>query len=167
MKTGIPCAHILTGKTCSHFMEPVFKTGGSVMNAPCSTLYRIVVYIHENNSPDQRNWRWPLYLYIGMYNFTGQVWFVYIFCFKNIFLLFKYLNSYIGTLGRIWLFEKQSLSLQLHTTSVGLKESTIPVTLIPGDGVGPELMDSVQSVFKSLGAPVTFETMHLSEVSFK
>ncbi len=62
---------------------------------------------------------------------------------------------------------KQLLSLQLHTTSVGLKESTIPVTLIPGDGVGPELMDSVQSVFKSLGAPVTFETMHLSEVSFK
>ena len=62
---------------------------------------------------------------------------------------------------------KQFLSLQLHTTSVGLKESTIPVTLIPGDGVGPELMDSVQSVFKSLGAPVTFETMHLSEVSFK
>merc|ERR1711997_802845 len=53
---------------------------------------------------------------------------------------------------------------KLHTTSVGLKESTIPVTLIPGDGVGPELMDSVQSVFKSLGAPVTFETMHLSEV---
>ena len=86
---------------------------------------------------------------------------------KTFFLLFKYLNSYIGTLGRIWLFEKQLLSLQLHTTSVGLKESTIPVTLIPGDGVGPELMDSVQSVFKSLGAPVTFETMHLSEVSFK
>jgi len=53
---------------------------------------------------------------------------------------------------------------KLHTTSAGLKESTIPVTLIPGDGVGPELMDSVQSVFKSLGAPVTFETMHLSEV---
>ena len=50
---------------------------------------------------------------------------------------------------------------------MGLKESTIPVTLIPGDGVGPELMDSVQLVFKSLGAPVTFETMHLSEVSFK
>ena len=85
---------------------------------------------------------------------------------KNIFFIFKYISSYIGILGRIWLL-KQLSSLQLHTTSVGLKESTIPVTLIPGDGVGPELMDSVQSVFKSLGAPVTFETMHLSEVSFK
>ena len=94
------------------------------------------------------------------------MWFVYIFCF-TFFLLFKYINSYIGTLGRIWLALKQLSSLQLHTTSAGLKESTIPVTLIPGDGVGPELMDSVQSVFKSLGAPVTFETMHLSEVSFK
>ena len=53
---------------------------------------------------------------------------------------------------------------KLHTTSVQKKDGTIPVTMIPGDGVGPELMDSVQSVFKSLGAPVSFETMHLSEV---
>ena len=48
---------------------------------------------------------------------------------------------------------------------MGFKDGKIPVTMIPGDGVGPELMDSVQSVFKTLGAPVTFETMHLSEVS--
>ena len=33
-----------------------------------------------------------------------------------------------------------------------------------GDGVGPELMDSVQSVLKSVGAPLHFEIMHLSEV---
>ncbi len=38
------------------------------------------------------------------------------------------------------------------------------VTMIPGDGVGPELMDSVQAVVKSAGAPVDFETFHLSEV---
>ena len=30
MKTGIPCAHILTGKTCLHCREPVFKLGGSL-----------------------------------------------------------------------------------------------------------------------------------------
>ncbi len=36
--------------------------------------------------------------------------------------------------------------------------------MIPGDGVGPELMDSVQTLVKSLGAPVDFEIYHLSEV---
>ena len=36
--------------------------------------------------------------------------------------------------------------------------------MIPGDGVGPEIMDSVQNVVKSVGAPIEFEVMHLSEV---
>lgn len=43
-------------------------------------------------------------------------------------------------------------------------DGNFPVTMIPGDGVGPELMDSVQVVMKSIGAPIQFETMHLSEV---
>ena len=38
------------------------------------------------------------------------------------------------------------------------------VTMIPGDGVGPEIMDAVQTVVKSVGAPIDFEVMHLSEV---
>jgi hypothetical protein len=55
MKTGIPCVHILTGKTCFNHREnllyyrdsvllerTVFKTGSS-LHAPCSTLYRIAV----------------------------------------------------------------------------------------------------------------------------
>jgi len=69
-------------------------------------------------------------------------------------------------IGRQWIFKSANIprSNHLHTTSVQKKDGTIPVTMIPGDGVGPELMDSVQSVFKSLGAPVSFETMHLSEV---
>ena len=44
------------------------------------------------------------------------------------------------------------------------KEGRIPVTMIPGDGVGPELMDSVKEVLTSIGAPIDFETYHLSEV---
>merc|ERR1711981_111997 len=71
--------------------------------------------------------------------------------------------------GRHWIFKSANIPRsnhvqKLHTTSVQQQNGTIPVTMIPGDGVGPELMDSVQSVFKSLGAPVSFETMHLSEV---
>ena len=44
------------------------------------------------------------------------------------------------------------------------KDGRIPVTMIPGDGVGPELMDSVKEVLTSIGAPIDFETYHLSEV---
>ncbi len=35
------------------------------------------------------------------------------------------------------------------------------VTLIPGDGVGPELMNSVKEVFRSAGVPVEFEEIFL------
>jgi len=38
------------------------------------------------------------------------------------------------------------------------------VTLIPGDGVGPELVESVEEVFKHAGIPVDFEELFLSEV---
>jgi isocitrate dehydrogenase (NAD+) len=38
------------------------------------------------------------------------------------------------------------------------------VTLIPGDGVGPELMTSVKDVFSAAGVPVDFEVITASEV---
>lgn len=38
------------------------------------------------------------------------------------------------------------------------------VTLIPGDGVGTELVGSVQEVFKHVGVPLEFEEIFLSEV---
>ncbi len=40
----------------------------------------------------------------------------------------------------------------------------VPVTLVPGDGVGPEVADAVQAVFKAAGVPVDFETFFLSEI---
>jgi len=51
-----------------------------------------------------------------------------------------------------------------------LKSSNIPlakyggrhtVTMLPGDGIGPEMMGYVKEVFKYAGAPVNFETVHL------
>ncbi|XP_058061603.1 isocitrate dehydrogenase [NAD] subunit beta, mitochondrial isoform X2 [Anopheles bellator] len=45
------------------------------------------------------------------------------------------------------------------------KEGRITCTLIPGDGVGPELVYSVQEVFKAADVPVDFETFFLSEVN--
>ena len=66
-----------------------------------------------------------------------------------------------------------SLVPQIQTTSA-LHASTaqtprsedgrVTCTLIPGDGVGPEIMDSVQEVLQSMGAKINFEEMCLSEV---
>ncbi|NWW90867.1 IDH3B dehydrogenase, partial [Rhynochetos jubatus] len=43
-------------------------------------------------------------------------------------------------------------------------EGTFQVTMLPGDGVGPELMHAVKEVFKAAGVPVAFDEHHLSEV---
>ncbi|XP_064007327.1 isocitrate dehydrogenase [NAD] subunit beta, mitochondrial isoform X2 [Pogoniulus pusillus] len=43
-------------------------------------------------------------------------------------------------------------------------ESTFQVTMLPGDGVGPELMHAVKEVFKAASVPVVFDEHHLSEV---
>ncbi|KAG2466372.1 IDH3B dehydrogenase, partial [Polypterus senegalus] len=43
-------------------------------------------------------------------------------------------------------------------------DGVFKVTMIPGDGVGPELMTSVKEVFKAGDVPVEFEEFHLSEV---
>ena len=37
--------------------------------------------------------------------------------------------------------------------------------MIPGDGVGPELMTSVDLVFKAAGVPVKFEEVNLPEIT--
>ena len=38
------------------------------------------------------------------------------------------------------------------------------VTMIPGDGVGPDLMSAVKDVFKAAEVPVKFEELWFSEV---
>lgn len=57
----------------------------------------------------------------------------------------------------------------IHTTAcvqqVGRPEKRIKCTLIPGDGVGPELVYSVQEVFKAANVPVDFETYFFSEIN--
>ncbi|KAI4826878.1 hypothetical protein KUCAC02_030308 [Chaenocephalus aceratus] len=43
-------------------------------------------------------------------------------------------------------------------------DATFKVTMLPGDGVGPELMTAVKDVFRAGDVPVEFEEIHLSEV---
>ncbi len=40
----------------------------------------------------------------------------------------------------------------------------VPVTLIQGDGVYPEIMDCVQSVLQAAGAPLEFRSFSLSDI---
>lgn len=47
---------------------------------------------------------------------------------------------------------------------VSRPEGKYKCTLIPGDGVGPELASSVQEVFKAAGVPIDFEQFFVSEV---
>ena len=54
-------------------------------------------------------------------------------------------------------------SAGLHTTGTS-RDGKILCTMIPGDGVGPELMDSVEAAVKAIGAPIEFEKFQLSEV---
>ncbi|XP_032835917.1 isocitrate dehydrogenase [NAD] subunit beta, mitochondrial isoform X3 [Petromyzon marinus] len=56
-----------------------------------------------------------------------------------------------------------SAALQ-HSGDVIKPEGHYKVTVIPGDGVGPELMNSVREVFKAAAVPVELEEHHLSEV---
>lgn len=54
----------------------------------------------------------------------------------------------------------RKLSTQAEVTSPRTR-----CTLIPGDGVGPELIDSVQAVFKAASIPIDFDFYLFSEVN--
>jgi len=67
-----------------------------------------------------------------------------------------------------------SLSVPLQVSSVCAFQPSTPnqgpndrvtVTLIPGDGVGPEIMDSCQEVLQAMGAKVDFEELYFSEIN--
>lgn len=58
------------------------------------------------------------------------------------------------------------------STSTAIKPGTkyggkTTVTLIPGDGVGPEICESVTTIFKELSVPVEFEVIDLTKYSLK
>ena len=49
------------------------------------------------------------------------------------------------------------IMLQLAYEPVSQHEGRQTVTLVPGDGVGPELTKSVRDVFTQAGCPIDFE----------
>ncbi|XP_040575682.1 isocitrate dehydrogenase [NAD] subunit beta, mitochondrial isoform X2 [Lepeophtheirus salmonis] len=59
---------------------------------------------------------------------------------------------------------RNSRSLLRHCSSLASPTPRQRITVIPGDGVGPELIESVESVFKSVGVPLDFDSFFLSEI---
>ena len=68
----------------------------------------------------------------------------------------------LSLLRRIGVTPSLSSALSSHSSA---GSERVRVTLIPGDGVGPELMDSCQEVLQSLGARIDFEHVYFSEVT--
>ncbi|KAH1017702.1 hypothetical protein HUJ05_008306 [Dendroctonus ponderosae] len=56
-------------------------------------------------------------------------------------------------------------SIHNSTISNSPVNTRVTATLIPGDGVGPDLVYSVQEVFKAAGVPVDWESYFFSEVN--
>ena len=54
-----------------------------------------------------------------------------------------------------------------HSSQSSPSPEPVTVTLIPGDGVGPELMDSCQEVLRAMGARLHFEEVFFSEVRWR
>ncbi|XP_072434729.1 isocitrate dehydrogenase [NAD] subunit beta, mitochondrial-like isoform X2 [Chiloscyllium punctatum] len=61
-------------------------------------------------------------------------------------------------------FLNSSSPAQFCSTAVQRPDGDFKVTMIPGDGVGPELMHVVKEVFKAAEVPVQFDEHHVSEV---
>jgi len=58
---------------------------------------------------------------------------------------------------------KRHLAIQ---APVSKPEGRTKCTLIPGDGVGPEMCQSMQEVLEAAGAPIDFETFFLSDIQY-
>ena len=59
-----------------------------------------------------------------------------------------------------------SRSIPLRLFSSIRDDHVRTVTLIPGDGVGPEIAHAVEHIVAATGAPIKFEEFNLSEVSY-
>lgn len=77
------------------------------------------------------------------------------------------LSNLVARSASVLLQKQPAIQTRLYSAivaPVSKPEGRTTCTLIPGDGVGPELLYSVQEVFKAAGAPVDFEQLFLSEV---
>ncbi|VEU23808.1 DEKNAAC104838 [Brettanomyces naardenensis] len=78
--------------------------------------------------------------------------------------------SMFSQASRRTLLQTSSILRRRATMATAVSESSLPkkyggvytVTLIPGDGIGREITDSVKSIFKAENVPVEWETIEMS-----
>merc|ERR1712110_45710 len=58
----------------------------------------------------------------------------------------------------------QKKMLRRALTIASQRSLTTNVTLIPGDGIGPEIMDATKEVIAAVNAPINFEQHQISEI---
>jgi len=85
---------------------------------------------------------------------------------RKILLNVNTLRSLVsGAQGRSIHVAAPALSAAKAKAPVSKPQGRTTATLIPGDGVGPELVAVVQDVFKAAGVPVDFNELYVSELS--
>jgi len=67
----------------------------------------------------------------------------------------------LSLLSRFSSFQSRSVSLSAKNIPLAKYGGRHTVTMMPGDGIGPEMMGYVKEVFKYAGAPIDFETVLL------
>lgn len=88
-------------------------------------------------------------------------------CSRNVGLLLSKVSQNAAAFG----ITNRTIHSSFPVNSTQQTQSATPLegrtkcTLIPGDGVGPELVVAVQDVFKAASVPVDFEMFFLSEVN--
>ena len=79
------------------------------------------------------------------------------------------LGTKLGSVALKGMGQKSALAVpasRIHL-SAPVAAERITCTLIPGDGVGPEMMDSARNVMQSMGVPIDFEEKYFSEVNHR
>uniref|UniRef100_A0A915AZ99 Isocitrate dehydrogenase [NAD] subunit, mitochondrial n=1 Tax=Parascaris univalens TaxID=6257 RepID=A0A915AZ99_PARUN len=68
--------------------------------------------------------------------------------------------------SRLLKFPKRSVAIPAASTPTPETAHKLKVTLIPGDGVGPELIYAVEDIVENTGIPLVFEEIFLSEIHY-
>lgn len=73
--------------------------------------------------------------------------------------------SHSRPVGTRWLSVSAGVGQQVQPSDPeAIVDSKVKCTMIPGDGVGPELMASVKEIFSAIGVPIEFEELFLRYV---
>ena len=67
----------------------------------------------------------------------------------------------LSSLSRFGIAQTRSVSLTAANIPLAKYGGRSTVTMMPGDGIGPEMMGYVKEVFRYAGAPIDFETVML------